>query len=462
MFTWGVKELDNLLGRALKPGTVVVVAGNPGSGKTTLASTLCYANALRGHPCVYLTLQEPEDKYLSQMRNFGMDFEALRGKGLFKFVRVPTQTSGDIEGLMNLLNEQLTGTKARVVVVDSFTPISKLVKDLAARAVLQNYFYNMALIIGGVVVIIGEIPIGMEATMLGDIEFVADVVLILKHKLTRGRLSRYMEIRKARGAPLTLAEIPFTMVDGRGIQLYVPPLLHEIKPVTRRRSIRTHLKSLEFLEPIYLGSYAIVAVPPDLKLDQLILLLILQVFMLNKLRALVLNFGASPEEFRESARLTCLRAEDDQGGAIHKYLSEDVVVESVNPLTQSIEELLSREMSLIEEHKPDALVLNRTDLSYLIHGTEDPEKYFSLIRNLLLYQRAKGILVVDVFSVVDERLYSHKASIADVVFRVFHRIEGDKPRIYLWASARDKPPAILDAETISDEVYRRFNLRLRM
>ena len=64
VFTWGIPGLDRLFGSTLTPGTTVVVAGNHGAGKTTFATTMCYANARRGYPCLYITLQEPREKFV--------------------------------------------------------------------------------------------------------------------------------------------------------------------------------------------------------------------------------------------------------------------------------------------------------------------------------------------------------------------------------------------------------------
>ena len=41
-YVFGINELDELLGSSLSPRSMVVIAGHPGSGKTTLASTICY------------------------------------------------------------------------------------------------------------------------------------------------------------------------------------------------------------------------------------------------------------------------------------------------------------------------------------------------------------------------------------------------------------------------------------
>jgi len=57
-FIYGVEGLDKLLSGTLRPSTLTVISGHPGSGKTTLTSTICYANALKGRKCLYISFQE--------------------------------------------------------------------------------------------------------------------------------------------------------------------------------------------------------------------------------------------------------------------------------------------------------------------------------------------------------------------------------------------------------------------
>jgi len=55
-----VAGLDLVLSGGLEPGSVVAVAGAPGTGKTILAQQACFASAAAGRKCVYYTtISEP-------------------------------------------------------------------------------------------------------------------------------------------------------------------------------------------------------------------------------------------------------------------------------------------------------------------------------------------------------------------------------------------------------------------
>ncbi len=72
--TWlstGEADLDLILGGGLRPGSMVVVAGPPGSGKTILAQQICFSNATTEHKAVYYTtLSEPHSKLVAHLQGF--------------------------------------------------------------------------------------------------------------------------------------------------------------------------------------------------------------------------------------------------------------------------------------------------------------------------------------------------------------------------------------------------------
>jgi len=225
--TTGIPGLDSLVGRVEPPYTLLV-AGHPGSGKTTLATTVCYANALRGRRCLYLTFYEDRDKYFRFMKRLGLDLESAESRGLFRFVRLP-QTL-DVEAVVSEVNKMLT-EGFEVVVVDSITALMEpLAGSAERRAWLLNYFYQLPIAMNGLLILVAELPFGEERLGLGSVEFVADAIVVLKHRVEDGFLTRLVEVRKARGAPIHVAETYFTIAEGAGIVVFAPPVLADLPP----------------------------------------------------------------------------------------------------------------------------------------------------------------------------------------------------------------------------------------
>src|SRR6478609_242949 len=67
----GVRNLDEILSGGLPKGSVVVIGGPPGAGKTILAQQIVFHNATRNNRAlVFSTLSEPTAKTLSYLKQF--------------------------------------------------------------------------------------------------------------------------------------------------------------------------------------------------------------------------------------------------------------------------------------------------------------------------------------------------------------------------------------------------------
>src|SRR3954470_15149589 len=66
-----VPRLDDVLGGGIPEYSFNVIAGDPGSGKTTLAHQVIFANATKQRPAIYFTiLGEPALKMLRYQQQF--------------------------------------------------------------------------------------------------------------------------------------------------------------------------------------------------------------------------------------------------------------------------------------------------------------------------------------------------------------------------------------------------------
>lgn len=76
-FASGMAELDRVLGGGFVPGSVVLIAGDPGSGKSTiLAQTLAYAS--RERAVLYISGEESLQQIAARARRIGLQVDKLK------------------------------------------------------------------------------------------------------------------------------------------------------------------------------------------------------------------------------------------------------------------------------------------------------------------------------------------------------------------------------------------------
>src|SRR5687767_8544145 len=117
----GVRNLDALLSGGLPQGSVVVLAGPPGAGKTILAQQICFHNASSQRRVLYFsTLSEPTAKTLRYLSRFSF-FNADLMESALKFVDLGViRESKGLEEASRSIMEQVKNVRPAIVVIDSF------------------------------------------------------------------------------------------------------------------------------------------------------------------------------------------------------------------------------------------------------------------------------------------------------------------------------------------------------
>ncbi|MEM4553696.1 MAG: ATPase domain-containing protein [Ignisphaera sp.] len=427
-YVFGINELDELLGSSLSPRSMVVIAGHPGSGKTTLASTICYSNTLRGHKCLYISLQEDREKLFNNMKKLGIYLEEQEKQNMLLFLRIPI--ARDVDEVVKTISEVVDSYSPRVIVVDSINALLTYVSDPDKRAWLQNYFYQLTLVVNGITIIVVEMPIDIERIDIGSIEFVADVVLILKSRIERKIISRYIEIRKARGSPIRISEIPFRIIEGKGLEVFIPPIPMKINRIGKFYNLKTPLFR-DVVSSIPADGVILIVYPPDSRM-YISMLFLAEPVLENNLKILVISFTEPPhvvEYFIESIVSRFGIDIDDVKNLISRHV---VAIESINPYSMSSDEIIIHIVSSIDRYRPDIVVIHGLEILYpLIHG--NIAKGFNDISNLVQALRSRGVLLIGLMAYIEE-VYKILSSLCDIVIRFFYEIvnRSIENYVYVW------------------------------
>jgi circadian clock protein KaiC len=224
-FETGVPNLDLVLGGGLLRGTIVMVLGPPGSGKTILAQQITFHAAARGEAALYFTgYSETHDKLLAHnrsLRYFSADVIGTR----VQMASLPDLLEQGGEATEQAIVSTAQKTGASLVVLDGFRSIRGfLADDQAAARLLYSLGAKLALL-GTTLLVLVE---GDASDRVRDPEqSVCDVILSMHRIVRGGGHRRQLEVLKVRGAAPLAGLHPFT-IDERGVNVY--PRLESVVP----------------------------------------------------------------------------------------------------------------------------------------------------------------------------------------------------------------------------------------
>jgi circadian clock protein KaiC len=117
MRSLGVARLDELLGGGIREGSITLVLGSSGSGKTTIGLQFLAAGARRGDPGLHFGFYETPGAIIAKGDRFGLDFSRLRERGLLHFVwQSPAETV--LDDVAAHLLESIEKSKTRCLFID--------------------------------------------------------------------------------------------------------------------------------------------------------------------------------------------------------------------------------------------------------------------------------------------------------------------------------------------------------
>jgi circadian clock protein KaiC len=197
----GIPSLDKIIDGGFNEGDVILVAGQPGAGKTTLGVQFIYDGATRYNEAgVYATFVETTTKLKRDMLKFNWDLTKLEKERKISVLdMVQTISDRGVEANIEAMMTAINALGARRLVVDSLSAIMTYVRTKAdARstiAVVNRFLENAKC----TTLMLLEIPWGKSEIGLGFEEFMADGLVILESSLERYKVRRKLYIPKMRG-----------------------------------------------------------------------------------------------------------------------------------------------------------------------------------------------------------------------------------------------------------------------
>jgi circadian clock protein KaiC len=148
-FPTGVPGLDTILCGGLMRGSVSIIRGAPGTGKTILANQICFHHARQGGCALYVTLlTESHDCLMRHLSKMSFYDSAQIPKSIYYISGFDTLLKQGLSGIFHLLYAEYRAHKASFVVLDGILMVEetihaeqefrKFISDLAILASLMN------------------------------------------------------------------------------------------------------------------------------------------------------------------------------------------------------------------------------------------------------------------------------------------------------------------------------------
>ncbi len=208
----GVIGLDEKIEGGFVKGSINLVTGKTGTGKTSFCSAFLYEGAMGGQPGVYITTEEGVEEIKKDIAAmFDWDFERLERERMITILSIkplfPTKEVEDINRLVRLyiydlmsrIVKAIEEAKAERVVVDSVSIIEMFIKDEYISRVALTALTERLRELGVTSLLTGTIPEASESLSGGGIiEFIVDTVIKLDFVPVAEEYKRTLTIRKMR------------------------------------------------------------------------------------------------------------------------------------------------------------------------------------------------------------------------------------------------------------------------
>mgnify|MGYP000268302428 FL=1 len=219
----GIPEIDDLLHGGLERGTVTVVSGPTGAGKTTLGTQFMKEAASRDERSVIYLFEENTETFRRRSAAIGIPVEEMIDRGTLA-VREIEALERSPQEFANIVREDVEHNDTRIVMIDGIAGYRLTLRGdedmiLQRMHALGRYLKNAGvttLFVDETTGVTGEFAATQE-----NISYLADNIVFLRHLELQGELRKAIGVLKKRTSDFerTLREFDIT---GDGIRVGAP------------------------------------------------------------------------------------------------------------------------------------------------------------------------------------------------------------------------------------------------
>jgi len=387
----GIPGFDTLTGGGTPRGRTTLLIGGPGCGKTIFALQALVEGARHlGEPGIFVAFEERAEQILTNVAAFGWDLPALQRKRLFFLdARLASDTvkAGpfDLTGLLAGLSAKAREMEARRIVFDGVDMLLAQLEDEAAERREVRRLHEW-LGDSGLTGTLTAKTDGLEPSLsarYGSLQYLADCVVALNHRLANGIAVRHLRVLKYRGSGTSSNEFPILLsAKGMEVGAFVDEALEH--PVSTEK-VTSGIERLDAMlgGGYFRGTCVLVSGAPGTAKSTLGGAFAGAACRRGE-RTLFVSFDESGAQIVRNLRSVGLRI----GPHVRSGL---LLMHSVRASARSSEEHLLRVRSLLQEHRARCLVVD--PLSALPNSIGAVEANGSIER-LIAFAKEQGVTLL--------------------------------------------------------------------
>ncbi|MGD0294627.1 MAG: ATPase domain-containing protein [Terracidiphilus sp.] len=200
--SFGIPDLDQMLGGGVREGDSVLVAGSSGTGKSVLATQFIAEGIRKGEPGIIAVFEERPQAYAERATSLGLDLETPQKDGKLEILYLrPLDLS--VDETMHSILDAVTKIGAKRLVIDSLAGFEMALSP-GFRADFRESLYRMIFALTGIgVTILSTVEVDESFTEFPfstySISFLTDDIIRLRYVSIEGQLRKIMVVIKMRG-----------------------------------------------------------------------------------------------------------------------------------------------------------------------------------------------------------------------------------------------------------------------
>ena len=215
----GIPGLDKMIEGGFKEGSINLICGSAGSGKTTFAVQFLAEGFKKGEAGIYITFEEKKEKLFDDMLEFGWDLAKYERLGLFRFLeytpekikRVLVEGGGTIDAI-------ITQMKAKRLAIDSITSFALLFRNELMQKESSLALFELINRWGCTAVLTSQaIEVAQGQDITAKLQFEVDSIILLYHFKRKGLRNRAIEILKMRGTKTSEKTVSLDITSKKGV-----------------------------------------------------------------------------------------------------------------------------------------------------------------------------------------------------------------------------------------------------